>query len=320
VTNGASGIDRMYVEIKHTNPWTDYTLIMPMVSVGNIGQLAVDLLISTMQPRKVGYFYDAAFWPIVGSDPYCTPGSGRGDIVTSCEVYESTERKVVLVQQRVPIIRYRRYDFRRKMMAWIRKNKFGKVVILSSCSTHSRRDDQLEGFMVWILQRTLVHLVDKYLHGRDLLDQLLLSKSYSSSLRYICTPAVDQSIVNHLSKKLNWTQLERRISLPTPSSVQTEFNGAEPTEIYIPGGGYTKKMFQECTKDDIPLVVLMMFCSEGDNIQDALAMAAYLNEWLKIVQLANIREGNDALRWKAWKVPPSWTLLFGKRAPVTIYW
>jgi len=278
----------MYVEIKHTNPWTDYTLIMPVVSVGNIGQLAIDLLISTMQPRKVGYFYDAAFWPIVGSDPYSTPGSGKGDIVTSCEVYESTERKVVLVQQRVPIIRYRKYDFRRKMMAWIRRNKFGKVVILSSCNASSRIDAQLEG----------------------------------SSLRYICTPAVDESIVNHLSKKLNWQQLERRVSLPTPSALQlqTEFNGVVPTEIHIPGGGLTKKMFLECTKEDIPLVVLMMFCSEGDNIQDSLAMAAYLNEWLKIVQLADIREGNDSVRWKAWKVPPSWTLLFGKRAPVKIYW
>jgi len=278
----------MYVEVKHTSPWTDFTLIMPVVSVGNVGQLAVDLLVSTLQPRKVGFFYDAAFWPIVGNDPYSAPGSTQGDIVTCCEVYEIPDAKTVLVQQRVPIIKYRRFDFRRKLMAWIKKNKFGKVVLLSSSNANSRIDSQLEG----------------------------------SKLRYLCTPAVDEATLNQLRGKLNWKLLERRVALPTPSSVQlqTELKGAEPTQVFIPGGGITKKVFLECAKEQIPLVVLMLFVSEGDGVTDALAMAAYLNEWLQVVQIAKLRDGNDSVRWKAWKVPPSWKLLFGNSAPVTIYW
>lgn len=36
-------------------------------------------------------------------------------------------------------------------------------------------------------------------------------------------------------------------------------------------------------KDDIPLAVLLTFCSEGDNISDAVNLFLYLNDWLKMV-------------------------------------
>lgn len=35
-------------------------------------------------------------------------------------------------------------------------------------------------------------------------------------------------------------------------------------------------------KENIPLVVLLVFCSEGDNAPDALRMAEYANGWLNI--------------------------------------
>ena len=33
----------------------------------------------------------------------------------------------------------------------------------------------------------------------------------------------------------------------------------------------------------MPLVVLVKFCSQGDNIPDAVGLATYLNEWLGMV-------------------------------------
>lgn len=40
--------------------------------------------------------------------------------------------------------------------------------------------------------------------------------------------------------------------------------------------------FHSC-KDDIPLAVVLTFCSEGDNISDAVNLFLYLNDWLKMV-------------------------------------
>lgn len=36
-------------------------------------------------------------------------------------------------------------------------------------------------------------------------------------------------------------------------------------------------------KEDLPLAVLLLFCSEGDNIPDAFAVANHLNDWLHLL-------------------------------------
>ena len=47
-------------------------MFQPSVSVGNVGQLAADLLISTLWMNKVGYLYDDSILPVVGNDPFAT--------------------------------------------------------------------------------------------------------------------------------------------------------------------------------------------------------------------------------------------------------
>lgn len=44
-----------------------------------------------------------------------------------------------------------------------------------------------------------------------------------------------------------------------------------------------------CT-DDIPLTVVLTFCSEGDNISDAVNLFLYLNAWLKMVPKEKVRD------------------------------
>ena len=40
--------------------------------------------------------------------------------------------------------------------------------------------------------------------------------------------------------------------------------------------------------DGVRLVVLMKFCSQGDNIQDAVGLATHLNAWLKMVHVYSV--------------------------------
>ena len=43
-------------------------------------------------------------------------------------------------------------------------------------------------------------------------------------------------------------------------------------------------------KESIPLAVLLTFCSEGDNIVDAVNLFLYLNDWLKLVPREKVRK------------------------------
>lgn len=57
----------------------------PAVSVGNVGQLAVDLLISTLNMARVGHFHTDCLIPMAGNNPYATCAEEAGQLSTSAE-------------------------------------------------------------------------------------------------------------------------------------------------------------------------------------------------------------------------------------------
>lgn len=46
------------------------TVFQPAVSVGNVGQLAADLIISTLDMARVGHFHSDCLIPMAGNNPY----------------------------------------------------------------------------------------------------------------------------------------------------------------------------------------------------------------------------------------------------------
>lgn len=112
-------------------------------------------------------------------------------------------------------------------------------------------------------------------------------------------------------KELGWREMEKVPAFPGLTDTS-----AEP-RLCIPGGGITKGLYTDrymhnighrrsewffwnpllnggadihfvclfvfsCAQD-IPLAVLLLFCSEGDNIPDALALVNHLNDWLHLL-------------------------------------
>ena len=84
-----------------------------------------------------------------------------------------------------------------------------------------------------------------------------------------------------------------------------ELEKRQGTEVFIPGGGFTKVFYEKCLQKDLPVVILLAFASEGNNAQDGLGLAQYFNTWSKMVQ--------DL------KVPPSWIEMYGAAPPTEIY-
>ena len=79
-------MENKFVKLSPETNWSECTFVLTCVSVGNIGQLATDLLISTLpNTKKAGYLISALVQPIVGHDAF---------VQNSSELSLSCERKI----------------------------------------------------------------------------------------------------------------------------------------------------------------------------------------------------------------------------------
>ncbi|GAB1607284.1 proteasome assembly chaperone 2-like [Argonauta hians] len=263
--------------------WSNYSLIVAAISVGNVGQLSADLVISALEMSKAGYIYDESLLPVIGNNPYTAVTTDSCSLMTGCEVYESQNQNLVVLLQRAPFVKGKQSGYRGRLVEWIKENKFKQVIILTSSAAHERLDVQLQG----------------------------------SQFRFLSSPD-QKSVVGRLFRdKLKWKKLERRPCFPAPPPT-----GQEPTEdqkkesIYIPGGGIAKSLYTDCCDANIPVYVLLLFCSEGDNVGHAKYLATMLNYWMNLIPMS---EGPDISPVDVWKTPPSWRLTFGNTFDKTLF-
>nr|ACO15311.1 Proteasome assembly chaperone 2 [Caligus clemensi] len=112
-------------------------LVLPsLVSIGNVGQLSMDLLLSSIKPRKVGSLYHDALLPIVG------PDVGNNSLLTAAEVF--VKDKFVFLQLRSAVLKGYRRTWVRDLIAWMKGiGKFQEIICLSSIDAHERTDGQI---------------------------------------------------------------------------------------------------------------------------------------------------------------------------------
>ncbi|XP_002741628.1 proteasome assembly chaperone 2-like [Saccoglossus kowalevskii] len=257
------------------------TLILPAVSVGNIGQLSVDLLVTTLELVKVGYIHSECVLPVCGNDPFNTDKKRtEGNLATSTEVYFSAANNLVVVQQRAPLVKGKHADYCNGLIDWITSFQFDKVIMLTSSHAYERLDSQLQG----------------------------------SSFRYIATPKLEKIIGDQMKDELKWCRLENRDS--TWCNEHKNETSKISSGVFIPGGGIAKRLYTQCCNKDISMAVLLVFCSEGDNISDALSLTTYLNHWLKVIPT---KDPSDVTSSRVWQIPKSWSLLFGSTFDKSIY-
>lgn len=116
----------------HPRIWPDYTLLMPICAVGNIGQLACDLIISTLLSKQecqlIGRIYSPALMAVVGPNAFCL----KGPPTTSTEVYESKKHKLVIIQQRTSYFKNLKSIYIDELVHWLKESRFDNVLVLSS--------------------------------------------------------------------------------------------------------------------------------------------------------------------------------------------
>lgn len=111
----------------------DSTLIIPSISIGNIPQLANDLLIHSLNFIKIGSLNDTYLYPFASPiDTLADIGQKKG-ISTAVEVYHNKELKLTIIQQRSPIISGCTKTYVNEViLPFIKETKMLKFLILDS--------------------------------------------------------------------------------------------------------------------------------------------------------------------------------------------
>ncbi|KAL3284395.1 hypothetical protein HHI36_018557 [Cryptolaemus montrouzieri] len=118
----------MFKWIKHVN-LNGFTLIIPSISVGNVPQLTVDLLISNFNFQKTGIIWHPAIVCSVGADPF---NETSEDICTACELYTNESLQLAVIQLRTTLEFRLVTKFFDDLKTEILEHKIANIIILSS--------------------------------------------------------------------------------------------------------------------------------------------------------------------------------------------
>eukprot|EP00897_Mesotaenium_endlicherianum_P001490 jgi/Mesen1/1369/ME000013S00864 len=110
------------------------TLVMPAVSIANVGQLAVDLLIETLGLPRVGILEEPHVLPCAGNDPFGAQPSGV--LTVALEVFQDQGRGLTVGHMA---------DFARSFGVWAARAAFREVVILTGADAGRRLPSQMLG-------------------------------------------------------------------------------------------------------------------------------------------------------------------------------
>ncbi|XP_059051864.1 proteasome assembly chaperone 2 [Achroia grisella] len=128
----------------HTSIWnflddsdlSQYSLILPSVAVGNVGQLACDLLISSLNMKKIASVYSSAVIPVLGYDPYNLHSTS---ISNSCEIYKCEIRNIVVLQLRAPLVYKSARKFLEEVVRKFKEKSIKDFIILTSSFAHENK-------------------------------------------------------------------------------------------------------------------------------------------------------------------------------------
>lgn len=91
--------------------------------MGNVGQLAADLLAETLRLPLVGHLDSQHLLPCVGVDAF----GPIGTIHLSLDVMADAERQLAIVQQRAPAIIGCQRIFAEALAEWLQRAEFAEV-------------------------------------------------------------------------------------------------------------------------------------------------------------------------------------------------
>jgi predicted ATP-grasp superfamily ATP-dependent carboligase len=239
---------------------SNHIVLLSIPSIGNVGQLAADALITTLQAKRIGLI-DAGncVLDVIGNDAYIPQSKQavklQGALHTAVEVFEVPEKNIILIQIRAPITQPS--TFASDIVSWVKQCGANKILVLASANA-SWRDDNL-------------------IHSESEEQLFTIRASFAGDF---------------------WQQIPDFI----PELQDNK-------ELFI--RGVAKHLLKQAQDQQMNLAVLLVLCNEGDNLNHGLFLAhSTLVSALRLVPKEHQVK---------WKLPLSWTFLYGNKFSQSLY-
>eukprot|EP00271_Cylindrocystis_brebissonii_P011433 TRINITY_DN2900_c0_g1_i1.p1 TRINITY_DN2900_c0_g1~~TRINITY_DN2900_c0_g1_i1.p1 ORF type:complete len:348 (-),score=82.82 TRINITY_DN2900_c0_g1_i1:272-1315(-) len=329
------------------------TLVLPSVSIGNVGQLAIDLLVETLNPPRACFLEEPHVLPCVGNDPFGRAQNGA--LTTALEVFVDEARSLAFLQQRAPVIAGKLDLFASNLGDWLLSEGVSDVVLVSGADAGKRTPSQMEGEQVRYLASAggpSTAATSDAAASRELSDprcealgwKVLENGSYSTRLAETSEAARESSADPALAGRAEQSSSSSGVAPPVQGydgegegmrrgagDVDEEWEEGEEDPGPLDGGewgperGQRKpsylRLFQKLESKGVHVLLLLLFCNEGDNVGDALAMADLLDKLLHLIPSPSaqpLSHGRQDLGQR-WRIPLSWQHLFGPPPDVTLF-
>lgn len=116
------------------------------MTLGNVGQLALDLLVSMLRLPRQACLSSHNVLPCLGYDAFAPASRSQPDqathLVTALELYQLGD--FALLQQRAPAAKGRQQAYAQELAAWIVSMGFQRVVLLGSLDAAHRLDAHID--------------------------------------------------------------------------------------------------------------------------------------------------------------------------------
>lgn len=296
---GASGTAKLEITPERCELAPSWVLLLPSVNIGNIGQLAVDLILSTLPAEHIGHLRSMAVVPFAAPAP-AVPNH-KSSVITALEVYRLTRTScdLIVVQQRSPSAKGRAAEHAQDIISWAMENGCSEILQLSSANAAGLRGTQLR----------------EVLHGHSPLRnfRVAMTKKAQEEKRLGMRATQDLKIPvleNADDDQRGWSET-------CPDALELDrVGGGGQLSAFLPStrkGSFVRTTLEECEEREMPLSTLVQFVHEGDNMGDAVVMAsaaALLLRCLPDEGPAETEHGDVAGAMhnvlSYWKVPSSW--------------
>lgn len=263
-------------------------LILPALNnIANIGQLTIDLLITSLNVNRVGYFDSPYLLPIIGSDPY---GNNNNFLATNIEIYQNEDKSISIIQIRSPVISKKGNEMVKDLFEWIKSISFKCVLLLSGADASRGNDKLIESNRLKIMRT-------------DALKQVSDFNSQVDSLEWNKIELHPEDLKANSSYDTYTSAIE--IDNGAGFSSAPEGTDSSPSPL-LPGCGFAYKLYETCQEGQLPLLFMMWFTVEGDNVADAYLLSK---------EVGKVLNKNDV----KWIYPQSWKFLFGGLALSSLY-
>ncbi|KAL6933296.1 hypothetical protein ACO0R3_002400 [Hanseniaspora guilliermondii] len=284
-----------------------YTLILPLVSTGNVPQLTTDLILENNSNLKLISSY---FSTNVKLLLHSFAGFDNNNVLSGIELYEDSSNKIIVIQQRSPTIKPFELLFYKALFDELMFNKdskyyndIQKVIVLDSISGSDPYLDIIKS--------------NKYGNLYQLPTSLKIAKAtVNADIDKEYFTKMNESLTNYYNETNNYikshqknyadVQFNSKEILPKLNDTILQFDQDSFQQRILVDADVLKVIFSLINKTtSLNITYMNMLVYEGDNSVDARDYLLNLSE--KILS-KEINFKNDEL-----KTPSSWVNIYGTK-------